>query len=129
MRDAYLAMDDDPPSLSLLVDCLRQANGNAEIRACGRIADALGEIRKGYRPKAAFLDVDMNASMTGIELARIIRQVSPATDVVFVTAHGEYVMEFYALRAAGFILKPVTTERIREELACLPHHPVIGGTP
>lgn len=127
MSNAYLAMDGELRALNQLVHYLKQADANAEIRAFSRITDAQREIENGYRPIAAFLDVEMHSSITGIELARMIQVVSPETDIVFVTAHDQYALEAFALRASGFILKPATAELVRQELQCLIHHPPIGG--
>lgn len=105
MSNRYLAMDDDPCALRNLIGCLKQADADGETHAFARIADALRAIQDGFQPTAAFLDIHMQSHMTGLELARVLRQLSPATDIVFVTEHDEYALEACSLRASGYLLK------------------------
>lgn len=63
----------------------------------------------------AFLDIEMYG-MSGIELARQFKEITPAVKILFVTGHDNYALEAFRLHARGYILKPVTKELIEEEL-------------
>jgi len=64
-----------------------------------------------------FLDVDLKAEMTGIQLAAQIRKCNPRASIVFITTHAELMsLTFeYAIEAMGYISKgdeEVTKEKI-----------------
>ena len=68
-----------------------------------------------------FLDVDLNSTINGIELAQIIRQYDPAGFIVFITTHEEmsYLTFTYKVEAMDYIVKnnyPFIESRI---LQCL----------
>lgn len=73
-------------------------------------------------PDVIFLEVDLPA-MSGFDLALNIRQTFPDVNIVFVTDHPEYAVEAFRLRASGFVLKPVSEEILREEIANLRRPP------
>lgn len=54
--------------------------------------------------------------MTGIELASRIKKASPKTWLIFVTGYSQYALEAFSVHAEGYLLKPPTSESIREEL-------------
>jgi hypothetical protein len=63
----------------------------------------------------AFLDVKM-PGMTGLEMAKRVKELSPHTNIVFVTAYSEYSLDAMRLRASGYVLKPATGEAVETEL-------------
>lgn len=65
----------------------------------------------------AFLDLELGGGVGGLELARMLQQVSPATSVVFITAYSQHALEAFGVGAIGYVLKPYTREDIRRELA------------
>lgn len=112
----FLAVDDEKLVLSRLLRALECAQPGSEIRSFTRVHEALAALtEQGFRPDAAFLDVEM-PGLSGIELAKRIRELSPATKIIFVTGHSQYAVDAYALHARGYLMKPVTAERIEEEL-------------
>lgn len=54
-----------------------------------------------------FLDIDLQANMNGLELAKQIRALDPRGYIVFITTHGEMLIETFAyqVEALGYILK------------------------
>lgn len=71
----------------------------------------------------AFLDVEM-PGIHGLELARRLREVTPNTRVVFVTAFSQYALEAFSVDAVGYLLKPYTASDIRKELAKCSFRPI-----
>ena len=65
----------------------------------------------------AFLDLELDDDMGGMELARRLQQINPSIVVVFVTAYSQHALEAFGVGAIGYVLKPYTCEDIRRELA------------
>lgn len=109
------AVDDEPMVLSLLERTIREAAPACTVQAFGSALDALAAVDAGTHPDVAFLDIEMY-DMTGLALAKALRERSPETKIVFVTGYAEYALEAFNVRARGYVLKPVTVEKIRAEL-------------
>lgn len=62
-----------------------------------------------------FLDIEMYG-MSGIELAKLFKDICPSVKILFVTGHDNYALEAFKIHARGYVLKPVTKELIEEEL-------------
>lgn len=62
-----------------------------------------------------FLDI-MLPGLTGIEIAQKIREVDPNCLIVFVTISVDYAMDSYNVQAAGYVIKPVTQEKMDKAL-------------
>ncbi|MGH7517162.1 MAG: LytR/AlgR family response regulator transcription factor [Gemmatimonadales bacterium] len=67
------------------------------------------------RPDLVFLDVQM-PGMSGLDVLAAV-QDRHVPLVVFVTAHDEYAVQAFELRALDYLLKPFTDDRFREALA------------
>ena len=63
----------------------------------------------------ALLDIHM-PEMDGITLAARIKQLYPRIAVLFLTAFKDYAFEAFAVRPVSYLLKPVSLERLAEEL-------------
>ena len=61
------------------------------------------------------LDIRMPGT-DGIAVAKAIRGHQLATDIIFVTAHEEYVYEGYTYKAFAYLKKPVSATRFSKEL-------------
>ena len=63
--------------------------------------------------------------MDGITLAARIKQMHPKTAILFLTAYREYAFDAYSVRPAGYLLKPVSLEKLAAEVryACGERHP------
>lgn len=81
------------------------------VAECEDGASALESIAE-LRPDVVFLDIRM-PGLTGIEVARGIAEVSPATQVVFVTAYDQYAIDAFEQGAVDYLLKPVARERLQ----------------
>lgn len=63
----------------------------------------------------AFLDMEM-PQMSGIELAKKLKQIDRNIRIIFVTAYGQYALDAFRVDALGYLLKPYTREDIQNEL-------------
>ena len=70
----------------------------------------------------AILDINM-PQIDGIDLAARIKQARPETAILFLTAYREYAYDAYSVHPTGYLLKPVSQQKLAEEVryAC-------GGT-
>lgn len=114
-----LAVDDEKLALAAIVEQLGQVLPEAEILSFRKPSEALAAIRE--QPcEIAFLDIEMR-EMDGITLAKRIKRLYPQTNIIFTTGYSEYSTEAFSLHASGYLLKPVSTEQIEEELENLRH--------
>ncbi len=63
----------------------------------------------------ALLDIDM-PDMNGLELAARIKEISPDTAIIFITGYSEYAKDAFAVRASGYLMKPVTYDKLAEDI-------------
>ncbi|UOD28636.1 response regulator transcription factor [Massilia violaceinigra] len=80
------------------------------VAACDDGASALEAIAAN-RPQVAFLDIRM-PGLSGLEVAGALAGVSPATQVVFVTAYDQYAIDAFERGAVDYLLKPVVAARL-----------------
>ena len=64
----------------------------------------------------AFLDIGM-PGINGIQLAKKMKSIKPEIKIIFVTAYDDYALDAYKVHASGYITKPVSEERIKEEIS------------
>ncbi len=62
-----------------------------------------------------FLDVQM-PGMSGVEIARLLKEDHPHLKIVFVSAHEQYAVDAFAIQVIDYLLKPVSSERIAETI-------------
>lgn len=111
-----LAVDDEKISLEGLVRSIEKAEPFAEIHSFQKPLEAL-EFCKNvcYKFDVAFLDIQMR-SMNGVELARQIKLLIPDINLIFATGYAEYREDAFDMHASGYLVKPITPEKVREEL-------------
>lgn len=59
------------------------------------------------------LDIEMG-EMSGVQLARRLRQMGARMQIIFITGYMDYIAEGYDVEALHYLLKPVTQERFGE---------------
>jgi len=108
--DVILVVDDDASSRETLSDIL-ELEGYAVLAArTGKAAEALVRSRP---VDAAFLDLCL-PDRSGVEVLRIIREISPETEVLMVSGNASLASAIEAMRcgAFGYILKPVNVDEV-----------------
>lgn len=58
-----------------------------------------------------FLDIEMG-KMSGLELAKRIREENRLIQIIFITGYMEYIAEGYDVEALHYLLKPVTQDKL-----------------
>ena len=66
----------------------------------------------------AFLDIEM-PGINGIELAKQLKRINPLVNIIFVTAYDNYALDAYKIHASGYLSKPVSASKIKEEVEAL----------
>ena len=112
-----LAADDEKLALEMLVYTLKEVVPDAQIFAYSLPGQIL-EDAKDKQFNVAFLDINMG-SMTGIEIAKELKEILPDINIIFVTAYGEYTSDAMAMHASGYIEKPVSPDKIKKEISDL----------
>ena len=112
-----LCVDDEPLMLKMLEMAIREAKPDADLTVHNKQKDLLEDARQNGCD-IAFLDIHMRG-MNGVELAKELKAVNPKMNIIFVTGFSEYAGDAMSLHASGYIMKPVTKEKIEKELADL----------
>ena len=99
-----LLVDDEPRGLSALQRLLEFNSPEVEIiGTCESVDEAVAKIRASA-PELVFLDIAM-PEKNGFDL---LREVSPVPfEVVFVTAHNDFMLQAFRFSAVDYLLKPV----------------------
>ena len=70
-----------------------------------------------YKPDLITMDITMQ-DMDGITALKKIKEINPEVNIIMVTSHGDEPMVMSALKsgAKGYILKPISPEKLREAI-------------
>jgi len=85
-----------------------------EVKGFTRAGEALAWL-ENHPVDLALLDIDL-PEMSGLALAAEIKRRRPDTAIIFLTGYAQYAVDAFALRASGYLLKPVTEERLRRDV-------------
>lgn len=109
-----IATDDEQSSLNVLTGAIREVVPHAAVHGFRNPLKAL-EFMKETKCEIAFLDIQMR-EMSGIVLARKLKEIYPKVNIIFVTGYSQYAKEAFALHASGYVYKPVTAGKIITEM-------------
>jgi DNA-binding LytR/AlgR family response regulator len=114
MTDAIrtcVVAEDEALLRQALLDQLAQAWPQLQVlAACEDGASALEALAE-HQPHVAFLDIRM-PGLSGLDVAAAAAQLSPQTQIVFVTAYDQYAVDAFERGAIDYLLKPITAERL-----------------
>lgn len=120
-----LAVDDEIPALEELTYLLRRDARVTDVEPVRDGAEALLALDRSLaegRPFAAlFLDVRM-PGLDGAAVARVASRFADPPSVVFVTAHDDFAVDAFALRAVDYLLKPIHADRLAEAVRRVAAH-------
>lgn len=104
---------------------LEQAMPDATIVGFEWPSEAI-EYASENRVSLAFVDIELGGE-SGFDLCKSLLDINPRTNVVFLTAYGEYSLDAWGTGASGFMLKPITPEGVRAQLSDLRYPFSLGG--
>ena len=116
-KPVILAVDDMQLLLNGFIRLLRRELPEAEVTGFTNVSDALKFARE-KKVSVAFLDIELQGG-DGISLARELVRINPRTNIIFLTSHPEYMESALSDHCSGYILKPLTPEKIRHEISHL----------
>jgi len=61
-----------------------------------------------------FLDIELKSMQSGIDLAKKIREINKTINIIFSTAHIEYVLLAYKFKTFDYLVKPLSYEKLEE---------------
>ncbi|MFJ1709426.1 LytR/AlgR family response regulator transcription factor [Kitasatospora sp. NPDC088346] len=116
-----LAVDDEKPALEELLYLLRSDPRVHSAEGATDAAEALRRISRALDvgPDGAdaidvvFLDIHM-PGLTGLDVAKLLAGFARPPLIVFVTAHENFAVKAFDLKAVDYVLKPVRRERLSE---------------
>lgn len=109
-----LAVDEKKHSLENLADAIRKAEPTAEL-FCFRDGVAALDFAAHSPCQVAFLDIPMR-DMDGILLAKKLKGMNPAVNIILAADCGDYAIDAVGLHCSGYLLEPITPEKVRREL-------------
>ncbi|KAA3639812.1 MAG: DNA-binding response regulator [Proteobacteria bacterium] len=108
-----LIVDDEPLARRRLAGLLSHL-GSYQISTADNGEQALSMVAEQY-PDVVFMDIEMPV-MNGMEAAKIISREYPQTAIIFLTAHEEFALPAFDVKAVDYLLKPVASERLQQAL-------------
>jgi two-component system LytT family response regulator len=104
-------VDDEPDGIRALKKMLESHCPNVQVVAtCSNATIAKQEL-ESVRPDVVFLDIQMPGK-SGLDL--LTEMPEKDFEVIFVTAHNEYMLQALQYSAADYLLKPVDEDRLVE---------------
>ena len=120
-----IMVDDRKLILTGGLPILEEVFPNATVTGFTDAAEAV-EYAKVNRVALAFLDIELR-DISGLEVCRELLKINPRTNVMYLTAYIGYAFDAWSTGASGFMLKPLTSEGIREQLQNLRYPFRTGG--
>lgn len=119
-----ILLDDERIVLTGGMPVLEQSMPDAAISGFEKPSAAL-TFAKSVPVSLAFLDIELG-KVSGLDVCRALLQINPRTNVVFLTSYVDYSFDAWSTGACGFLLKPLTIEKVKKQLSLL-RYPLCGG--
>lgn len=116
MKLTAIAIDDEPPALSIIEQFAAERSDIELQKTFTKPSEAIKYLHK-FPVDLVFLDIKM-PSISGLEL---FKEIPETTHVIFTTAHSEFAVEGFNLKAADYILKPFSKERFSQAIEKVVH--------
>ncbi len=112
-----IVVDDEPVILRGFVHILEDTLPKTEVYGFRNAKEALS-FAKTNRIDVAFLDIEL-AGESGLSLGRELSVINPRVNIIFLTGHSEYAMDALEMHISGYLMKPLTPRKIKDEIAHL----------
>lgn len=110
-----LTIDDKQLAVNALCRILKQIDPQGVHTGLTSAKKALDWLNAGHSADVVFLDIEM-PEMSGLELAKRIRELCGHSNIIFVTGYSEYALAAHELYVSGFLMKPADEESVRTAL-------------
>ena len=112
-----ILVDDEKIILTGGLPVLKQSLPDAVVTGFKKPSAAL-EFARENPVALAFLDIEMGKS-NGLDICHELLQINPRTNVVFLTSYIDYSFDAWKTGACGFLMKPLTEEKVKKQLSLL----------
>lgn len=109
-----MLIEDEEKIRLILRKMIEKVEGFEVIAETDSFATSIAEF-SAKRPDVVFVDVDLNGD-SGIECAKVMRNIDPDLKVIFATAHSEYMANAFEIYAFDYLVKPFDMERLYRTL-------------
>ena len=109
-----LVVDDHPLIVEDISDELENIVPYADIMGTSNSLEVEGLCDK-YHFDVIFMDIDM-PGINGLSLAEKILTKYPRTNIIYITGHEKYALDSYKTWASAFLVKPVSTQRLKDAM-------------
>lgn len=109
-----LTVDDRQLAVNALVGTLNEIDPSGKHIGLISSREAISFLKE-HEADVCFLDIEM-PDMNGLILAKELKEIRPNINLVFVTGHVEYAYDSYKLFASGYLMKPASTDDVRNTL-------------
>ena len=113
-----LTVDSSRNDMEILTQCIKKELPDAVI--CGvPFAKEAYKLASNRKVDLALIDMELGGedSTQGMELAERLMDLSEDTVIMFTSSEEKHAVDAYRVHAEGFILKPLTEEKVEDELA------------
>lgn len=88
---------------------------SAVVTRCFSSTEDLWEARRnGLAVDVAFLDIEIPGELSGLEIAKLMREADSQIAIVFVTNYSEYACDGYSVNALRYFMKPISDAQLFE---------------
>ncbi len=116
----FVLCDDNPSFLHgleiMLSKLLIKHNLDAKIGFKTDSTSKLLEYVSSNSVNVLFLDITLKDKNVGLNVAEEIRKINKNVQLIFTTAHFEFVMEAYKVNAFDYLVKPISQDKLEETL-------------
>jgi len=109
-----MIVEDEKPAREEIKYLINQEKDFKVLFEAGDGKKAL-EILNKNQVDLLFLDIKI-PGISGMEIARILKEKKNSPYIVFTTAYDEYAVEAFQLAAVDYLLKPISDQRFKESL-------------
>lgn len=110
----YLILDDELYARKGLEKIIKEYDKTAECMSTHSPVQALEYLQK-EKIEVILSDIQM-PEMNGIDFVKRVKEISPESAVILVTAYQNYMLDAFRLYVTGYILKPVNPDELKEAL-------------
>ena len=104
--------DDEEKIRNIILSELKSSFPDDEIISFGIGEDVLRSVEQdGYMPNIILLDI-MMPGVSGMDVARKLRDISDDVVIIFITGEKQYVFDAFDVRAFHFLVKPFSNEKL-----------------
>ncbi|MGL6292732.1 LytR/AlgR family response regulator transcription factor [Eubacterium aggregans] len=115
-----LVIDDEKIALKGTIEVVATVVPEVEITGVRSAEAALKLMEDSINNQIVFMDIEMR-DMNGITLAKRLKVLHPTLNIIFTTGYSEYAGDAFSLHASGYIMKPITPQKVEMELLDLRH--------